>query len=103
MALKLNHRFLSVGAKVRMVEATDVPAWSKWDDDKGRTSSAVKRRLHTMFFQASRKVTAEVVYVPKEAEREALRHLGRVKIRVRDQSGAMVNITADPTRLVTLA
>ena len=103
MALKLNNRFLSVGAKVRVAEAMGVPTWSKWDDDRGRTSSAVKRRLHTMFFQASRKVTAEVVYVPKESEREALRHLGRVKVRVRDQSGSMLNITADPARLVTQA
>ena len=56
-----------------------------------------------MFFQANRKVIGEVVYVGKESEREALRHLGRVKIRVRDPGGSMLIITADSSNLVTVA
>jgi len=95
-------KHLSVGARVRMSEATDVPGWSKWDDDKGRTSASVKRRLQSMFFQGNRKVVGEVVYVSRESEREALRRLGRVKIRARDPSGSMLTFTADPTRLITV-
>jgi hypothetical protein len=94
-------KHLAVGMKVRVAEPMDVPEWSKWDDDKGRTSSSIKKRLQSLFFQGSKKVVAEVVYVSRESEREMLRRKGQVKIRVRDQSGCMLSITADPTKLIS--
>lgn len=96
-------KFLAVGAKVRVIKPMEIPNSSTWDDDKGRTSSAVKRRLQTMFFQGNGKVMAEVVYVARESERDKLRRKGQIKIRVRDPSGAMLNITADPAKLVKVA
>ena len=48
MTLGNNKRFAS-GTKVRIAEAMDVPEWSEWDDDKGRTSGAVKKRLREVF------------------------------------------------------
>lgn len=91
---------LAVGSKVRVSEAMDVPEWCEWDDDKGRTSGVLKKRLQLMFFRGDKKITAEVVYVPKESEREKLRRQGRVKLRLREPSGAMLTITADPSKLV---
>jgi len=93
------NKYMPVGAKVRVIEPMNVPEWCKWDDDKGRIATSVKKRLQCLFFQGDRRVTAEVVYVSKEAEREQLRRDGRVKVRVRDPSGAMLTITADPTKL----
>jgi len=52
-----------------------------------------------MFFKGSNKITAEVVYVAKESDREKLRRLGRIKVRLRDPSGSMLVITADPQQL----
>jgi hypothetical protein len=92
-------KYLAVGAKVRVAEPTEVPEWSAWDDDHGRTSSSIKKRLQYLFFQGNSKILAEVVYVSKEAEREKLRRQGRVKIRLRDPSGCMLVITADPAQL----
>jgi hypothetical protein len=99
MGFNLN-RNLPVGAKVRVVEPTEPPEWSVWDDDKGRTSGPVKKRLHGMFFRGDKKVTAEVVYVAKETDREKLRRKGQIKVRLRDPSGATLTITADPGKLV---
>ncbi len=92
-------RHMPVGAKVRVKEPMDVPEYSVWDDDKGRSSTPVKRRLQSMFFRGDKKVTAEVMYIPKESDREKLRRNGLVKLRVREASGSMVNITADPAKL----
>ena len=93
------NKYLAVGAKVQMAEPTEVPEWSTWDDDHGRISASIKKRLQTMFFKGSDKITAEIVYISKESEREKLRRLGRVKVRLRDPSGCMLIITADPARL----
>jgi len=87
------------GTKVRMAKPMMVPQWSTWDDDKGRVSTPVKKRLQTMFFKGDKKVSAEVMYVANETEREKLRRLGRVKIRIRDLSGASVVITAENDKL----
>lgn len=87
------------GTKVRMAQPMSVPQWSTWDDDKGRVSTPVKKRLQTMFFKGDKKVTAEVMYIAKETERDKLRRLGRVKIRIRDLSGASVVITAENNTL----
>ena len=92
-------KFLAVGAKVRVDSAIEVPSWSQWDDDKGRTSGNVKKRMQALFFKGDKKITGEVVYVGKESERESLRRQGRVKIRLRDPSGTAWTITADPAKL----
>lgn len=91
---------LASGTKVRVGEAMGVPEWSVWDDDHGRTSGLVKKRLQAQFFKGDRKLTAEIVYIAKESERERLRRKGQCKVRVRDQSGCTLVITADPARLV---
>ncbi len=93
------NKYLAVGSKVRIANATEVPAWSTWDDDHGRISATNKKRLQTLFFQGNNKITAEVVYVGNESEREKLRRLGRIKVRLRDPSGSMLVITADPAQL----
>ena len=93
------NKYLAAGARVRVVEPMQVPGWSKWDDDNGRTSPALKRRLQMLFFQGSPKITAEILYVGKESERERLRRKGQVKVRLRDPSGSMLCITADPAKL----
>ncbi len=95
-------KFLAVGARVKVAEPIEVPDWSKWDDDRGRTSSTVKKRLQSLFFRGQKNITAEVVYIGKESEREKLRRTGRVKLRIRDQAGSMLTILADPEKLVRL-
>ncbi|NLX23339.1 MAG: hypothetical protein GXY55_16940 [Phycisphaerae bacterium] len=94
-----NGRDLSAGTKVRVEPPIPVPEWSEWDDDKGRASTPVKKRLQQMFFKGDRKVNAEIVYIAKETERDKLRRLGRVKVRLRDPSGACVVITAEAATL----
>ena len=98
MSFNMN-KFLAVGTKVKVAEPMDVPDWSKWDDDKGRTSGPVKKRLQSQFFQGNRNVTGEIIFVSKESERERLRRSGRVKVRIRDQSGTNLTLTADPASL----
>jgi hypothetical protein len=93
------NKYLAVGTKVRVANATEVPEWSTWDDDHGRISANIKKRLQSMFFQGSSKITAEVIYVGKETERDKLRRLGRIKVRLRDPSGCMLVVTADPSQL----
>jgi len=88
------------GTKVRISSSMSVPQWSTWDDDKGRVSTPVKKRLQGLFFKGDKKVSAEVMYISKETEREKLRRLGRVKIRIRDLSGATVTVTAESAQLV---
>ncbi len=89
----------AAGTKVRVSEPGEIPEWSEWDDDHGRTSGSVKRRLQQMFFRGDKKITAEVVYIAKESEREGLQRKGRVKVRLRDPSGSALVITADPSKL----
>ena len=94
------NKYMAVGSRVRVSEPMAVPEWSTWDDDRGRTNPSVKKRLQAAFFRGDRKISAEVVYIGKESEREKLRRQGRIKLRVRAPSGAMLSITADPSRLV---
>ena len=69
------------GTKVRVAKPMAVPQWSTWDDDKGRVSTPVKRRLQTLFFKGDKRLSAEVMYVANETEREKLRRLGRITAR----------------------
>ncbi len=97
------NKYLAAGTKVRIKEPCDVPEWSKWDDDGGRTSSQVKKRMQAMFFRGDRKIVGEVLYIGRESEREMLRRKGQIKIRVRDSAGTMLAITADPSNLIKVA
>jgi hypothetical protein len=90
---------IASGTKVTVVASMDVPHWSTWDDDRGRTSVPTKRRLQQMFFRGDKRLTAEVMYIAKESERDKLRRDGRVKVRVRDPSGSSVVITAEVAKL----
>ncbi len=92
-------KYLAVGSKVQVAEPMEVPEWSTWDDDHGRVSASIKKRLQAMFFKGSNKLTAEIMYVGNETEREKLRRLGRVKVRLRDQSGCTLVITAESGQL----
>jgi hypothetical protein len=94
---------MAVGTKVRVVEPIEVPDWSKWDDDRGRTSSSVKKRLQAAFFKGNTRIHAEVMYISKESERERLRRNGHVKVKLRDPGGCMLVITADPKNLKAVA
>ncbi len=87
-------KYLAAGTKVKVVEPTTVPPWSECDDDKGRTSVPTKRRLQQLFFRGDRKIAAEIVYIPNEDERDKLRRLGRIKVRVREPAGSSIAFTA---------
>lgn len=87
------------GTRVRVVNAGPVPQWSTWDDDKQRTSTPNKRRLQQMFFRGDKKISASVVFISSEHERETLKKSGRVKVELRDPAGSMIVITADAANL----
>ncbi len=89
----------SSGTKVSIKDKTDVPAWSEWDDDRGRISTTVKKNLQKKFFNKDSKVTAEIVYITSESEREKLRKQGRTKIRVRDSSGSTLVFVVETNSL----
>jgi len=93
-------KHLVVGAKVKVANPMDVPEDSVWDDDKGRTSPMLKKRLQAKFFQGVTSVFGEIVYIANSTEREMLRRKGLVKLRIRDQSGVMLRITANPKWLL---
>jgi len=59
-------KHIAAGTKVSVAEPMDVPRWSEFDDDKGRTSVPTKRRMQLLFFRGDKKVTAEVVYIGNE-------------------------------------
>jgi hypothetical protein len=99
--MSLTQKYLAVGAKVRVTEPIEVPEYSTWDDDKGRISASLKKRMREMFFRGDRKLQAEIVYISRESERELLRRKGLVKVRLRNQAGCMLTLTADPKTLVT--
>jgi hypothetical protein len=90
---------LASGTKVRVATPGGVPEWSEWDDDHGRASGLVKKRLQSQFFKGDKKLNAEIIYIAKESEREKLRRKGQCKVRIRDQSGCTLVITADPNNL----
>jgi hypothetical protein len=91
---------LSTGSKVRLAAPMAVPDWCEWDDDRGRVSNHVKAIIRERFFKADTKLTAEIVHVSKETEREKLRKLGRAKVRVRMPSGDTITITVEADKLV---
>jgi hypothetical protein len=86
---------LAAGTRVQVSQSMDVPDTSVWDDDRGRSSTLVKKRLQSMFFKQDRKISGEVIYISRESEREKLRRKGLVKVRLRDASGSAVIITAE--------
>ena len=94
-------KHLAVGTKVRVAAPMDVPEYSCWDDDHGRMSASLKKRMQAMFFRGERKLAAEIVYVSKESERERLRRKGLIKVRIRDQAGCVLVLTADPKTLMS--
>ena len=85
---------LAAGTRVRVKEPLSVPEWSIWDDDGHRVSNSVKKRLQQLFFKGDRRVSASVVFITKESERERLRRNKRLKVEVRDPAGCSVVITA---------
>ena len=99
--MALDVKSLTVGSKVMVSQPMDAPDGVKWDDDKGRTSGLLKKRLIASFFKQDQRITAEVVYIGKESEREALRRKGLVKIRLRHISGSMLTICTDPRYLTS--
>ena len=84
------------GTKVKVTQSMEVPISSTWDDDRGRLSTPAKKKLLQRFFGGSQKITAEIVYVSKESERNKLKKAGQIKIRLRESSGATLIITVDP-------
>lgn len=80
-------------------QAMDPPDGIEWDDDAGRTSGLLKKRLITSFFKQDKRINAEVVYIAKESERERLRRKGLIKVRLRHQSGSTLTITVEPRYL----
>ncbi len=80
-----------------------IPEWSTWDDDRQRTSNAVKKRLQHLFFRGDRRIQASVVYVASEALRAQLKAKKQVKVQLRDPAGASVVILADADNLITAA
>lgn len=99
--MPLEVKNLSVGAKVRASQPMEPPEGTKWDDDAGRTSGLLKKRLISSFFKQDQRITAEVIYIGKESEREALRRKGLVKIRLRHNSGSMLTICTEPRYLIS--
>jgi hypothetical protein len=97
--MALESKVFTVGSKVKSAQPIDAPDGVVWDDDKGRTSGLLKKRLISSFFKQDQRITAEVVYIGKESEREALRRKGLVKIRLRHISGSMLTISTDPRHL----
>ncbi|MHC4441372.1 MAG: hypothetical protein ACYTF1_00265 [Planctomycetota bacterium] len=88
------------GTKVKVAKAVEVPLSSKWDDDRGRISTPAKKKLLQRFFEGDEKITAEILYVSKESERNKLKKAGQIKIRLRESSGATLIITVDPEILI---
>lgn len=99
--MALESKALTVGTKVRVAQPMDVPETVAWDDDGGRTSGLLKKRLIASFFKQDKRITAEVVYIARESERERLRRKGLIKLRLRHQSGSMLNITTEPRFLTS--
>ncbi len=90
---------ISAGMKVRLIAPMAVPVWCEFDDDRGRVSNHVKQIIRDRFFKADPKLTAEILHISKEGEREKLRKAGRTKVRVRMPSGDTIVITAEVDKL----
>ena len=89
----------SIGLKVKLIAPMNVPTWCEWDDDRGRVSSHAKAVIRDKFFKGDPKVSAEIVHIPSEVEREKLRKLGRTKLRLRMPSGDSIIIAAELSHL----
>jgi hypothetical protein len=87
-------KFIAAGTRVKVKTPGIIPTWSVWDFDGHRVANSVKRRLQQLFFTGDRRVTATLVYISSESERERLRRDGRVKVEVRNAAGNSVVITA---------
>lgn len=96
--LTMRRTSLAAGTRVKVKTPGPVPHWSVWEPCQ-RTSSHVKKRLQDMFFKGDRRVTAEVVYIASESDREKLKAAGRVKLYLRDAAGSSVTILADANNL----
>ena len=92
-------KFLSAGTRVRISAPTPVPSWSTWDNDGGRISTPVKKRLQQAFFEGDEKISAEVVFISNSDERQRMRNDGVVKVAIRDPAGCALTITAPADRL----
>jgi len=92
-------KYLGEGTRVRVTQPMDVPGSSIWDEDGGRVSTRVKKMLQQRFFRGDRHLSAEVMYVARESEREQLRRKRLVKLRLRDPAGSTLVLTADPAML----
>ncbi len=93
--MKAMNKFLSAGTKVRVINPGPTPVGSSWDDDGQRTSTPVKRRLQSQFFQGDRRIRAEVTYITSDSERAKLRQMEMVKVAIRDPAGSQIVITAE--------
>jgi len=87
-------KFMASGTQIRVRIPGPTPPWSSWEDDRGRTSGPVKRRLQEMFFRGDRKIRAEVAWVSSESERDELSRKGRLKVKLREASGTTLLVTA---------
>ncbi len=92
-------KHLASGTVVRVVNSGPIPVWTKWDDDRGRTSAQVKRRVMQLFFSGDKRIQAEVVWIPSESARNELTRKGRVKVKCKESSGTTLTFTADATNL----
>ena len=95
----ISSRQLASGTVVKVKRAGPAPPWSEWDDDRGRTSGPVKKRIQEMFFRRDPKIRAEIAWVVSESERESLMRKGRVKVKLRESSGTMLVVTAGADQL----
>jgi hypothetical protein len=92
-------KFLSAGTRVRISEPMRVPSWSEWDNDGGRISTPVKKRLQQAFFDGDKKIAAEIVFISSTDERDRMRNKGIVKVSLRDPAGCSLVITAPADRI----
>ena len=98
MAMK-TAKFISAGTRVKVAKPVQVPTSSTWDDDGGRCSTPVKKRLQQMFFRGDKRISGEVVYIGSEDIRVRLKNKGLVKVLIRDAAGSMITITAPTENL----
>lgn len=89
----------STGSKVKLIAPMEVPTWCEWDDDRGRVSNHVKQVIRERFFKGDTKLSAEIIHVSSETEREKLRKQGHTKVRVRMPSGDTIVITVELEKL----
>lgn len=97
--MKALRNHFSAGTKVRVSSPGPVPNWSTWDDDHQRTSTPVKKKLQSMFFNGDKRIHAAVVYIGSESEREILKRKNQIKVELKDAAGSRITIVADATNL----